>query len=563
MKLNTLLKITALITTILFLLTGWTFYYLAGSINQEQQAHETQKELIELSMKLQNASDFLTNEVRAYTQFGSRVHYDNYWKEVNETKTRDQVVARFQELEVPHQLLDLIELAAANSNELIALEERAMEEVEKGSLNIARTLVFGPEYDKGKKLISETIAEFNDLLQQWTDSQIIDAEKRVQISFLIMISSSILVIISIAATFILLYKRLKPLSQLSEMAEEISRGNLDVTMIDANSKDEIAHLSRSFNRMADNLRNLIQTVKQASENLASSSEQLLASAEQTNEATQQVSSSIDEIATGADTQLRQVQDSTIAISTISDGIQAIATTSSTVAKASIETTNKAQLGESAINQAVTQMRTIEGNVTRTSHSLQTLDERSKEIEKIVVAITAISSQTNLLALNAAIEAARAGEHGKGFAVVADEVRKLAEQSNQSATQITQLIQSIQADTQATVNQMNVVSEDVLSGVTIIENSGIAFKDILDSAQSVASKVQEVSAISEQIASSTEQVTASFEDVNQITELATTKTQTVAGLAEEQSASMQEITASAETLSKLASELAEEVGKFRL
>ncbi|WP_161568248.1 methyl-accepting chemotaxis protein [Anaerobacillus alkaliphilus] len=563
MKLQTLLKTTTIITSILFLLTVWTIYQLSESVKQEEQAYNMQAELVLLSTKLGDSSDYLTNEVRAYTQFGDKKHFNNYWKEVNETKTRDHVVERLHELEVPIDFINLIELASANSNKLISLEEQAMAAVEKGNLNIARTLVFGPDYDNGKNIIAEPIHEFNDKIQHWTNTILNDAKKAVQVSFFIMISSATLVIISLAVTFYLLFIKIKPLSQLSQMAEKISRGDLNVTRIQTTSKDEIADLSHSFNMMADNLRNLIYTVKQASENLASSSEQLLASAEQTNEATQQVTFSIDEISTGADTQLKQVQDSNLAINEISEGIQVIATTTSTVAKASEETTHKAQQGESTINKAVTQMKTIEENVTRTSKSLQTLDDRSKEIEKIVIAITAISSQTNLLALNAAIEAARAGEHGKGFAVVADEVRKLAEQSNQSATQITQIIQSIQADTVATVDQMNIVSEDVLTGVTIIENTGKSFQEILESAQSVSSKIQEVSAISEQMASGTEQVTETFNEVTRITELATTKTQTVAGLAEEQSASMQEITASAESLSKLASELSEQVGKFRL
>lgn len=563
MKLTTLLKTTTVIIALLFILTGWTMFQLSKSLEKEKHAFNLQTELTMLSIELQDSSDYLTNEVRAYTQFGLSIHYNNYWKEVNETKTRDRVVARFNELQVPNELISLIELAAENSNDLILLEEQAMDLVEKGNLEMARTIVFGASYEVGKLLIAESIDEFNEKLEQWTNSIVSEAERDVNFSYFVMITSSILVFISLALAFFFIHIKLIPLGKLSKMAEQIAKGDLNVSSLKVKSKDEVAQLSRSFNIMADNLRNLIQTVKQASENLAASSEELLASAEQTNGATQQVCTSIDEIATGADVQLKQIQDSTVAINEVSNGIQTIANASSAVSKASEETTYKAQLGEGNITQAVTQMRTIENNVIITSKSIKALDERSKEIEKIVVAISDISNQTNLLALNAAIEAARAGEHGKGFAVVADEVRKLAEQSSKSATQITELIQSIQSDTLTTVDQMNTVSEDVLHGVSIIENTGQAFKEILDSAQSLASVVQEVTSITEEIAASTEQVASSFVDVNSITEQATSKTQMVAGLAEEQSASMEEITASAETLSKLASELSEEIGKFRL
>ena len=140
-----------------------------------------------------------------------------------------------------------------------------------------------------------------------------------------------------------------------------------------------------------------------------------------------------------------------------------------MAASSEETTLKSHLGEESINKAISQMKTIEGTVKETAESVQMLSLRSKEIEEIITTITNISGQTNLLALNAAIEAARAGENGKGFAVVADEVKKLAEESSHSAKQITDIIQSIQKDTLSAVNQMNEVTKNVLTGVTIIKH----------------------------------------------------------------------------------------------
>nr|WP_059351182.1 HAMP domain-containing methyl-accepting chemotaxis protein [Bacillus coahuilensis] len=561
MKLTTLIKTTAAITTVLFLLTAGSIFILFMNLSDLEQANKVQLESRTLSHQLQNASDYLTNEVRAYTQFGEQKHYDNYWTEVNDTKTRDRVVSSLEELNVPTDLLALIQEASDNSNDLVIIEEKAMAEVEKGNLVLARSLVYGDGYELGKEAISEPIKEFDQKLEAWTEIQVRDAATAVAFNFTIVIVASILVFISIMTTFIMLFRKIKPLARLANLAEEISNGNLTGELYTVKSKDEIAHLTLSFNRMAENLRSLLSTVKKAGENVAVSSEQLLSSAEQTNLATQQVASSIDEIASGADKQLLQVQESTNAMSEIAKGINVIADATSSVALSSEETTKKADIGKSSIQEAVTQMELIKTNVEETSKSIQTLDQRSKEIEDIVVAITDISAQTNLLALNAAIEAARAGEHGKGFAVVADEVRKLAEESTRSANQITELIQSIQSDTGMTVVKMTSVSKNVQEGVEVILRTGQAFKEIVDSAQTVASQIQEASAVSEQLAASTEEVSASFEEVNGITQIATSRTQTVAGLAEEQSAAMQEINASAETLRSLADELSKELNRF--
>lgn len=561
MKLKTLLRIMLVFTSLLILLTGWSMFMLNKNLNEKEISLALREESKLLSIEFQGASDYLTNEMRSYTQFGEKKFHDNYMKEVNETKTRDGVLERLKELKVPSELLELIELANQKSNDLVTLDEQVMSAVEDDNLILARSIAYGAKYEAGKKFLAEPIQEFNDKLDKWTSSKVRLAEEQVYISFIIMIVCSILVLISIITTFAIIFKKLKPLTNLAHTADQISKGNLDVAVINVKSKDEIAQLSNSFNMMIESLRNLILTVRNTGENLASSSQEMLAGTEQTTLATQEVSASIDEISSGAEVQLKQVQDSADAMKEVSEGIQVIANTTSSMSTSSEVMTTKAKVGEKNINKAVTQMKTIEQNVSSTSHSIKNLDQRSKEIEKIVVAITDISSQTNLLALNAAIEAARAGEHGKGFAVVADEVRKLAEESNQSANQITQLIQSIQTDTLATVDQMRTVSEDVVNGVNIIEETGTAFKDILESAQEVASQVQEVSAVSEQIAAGTKQVTVAFNEVNSITKNATSKTQTVAGLAEEQSASMEEIAASAESLSKLAEDLTKEISRF--
>lgn len=563
MKISTLLKTTAIIMSILLILSGWSLFSLIGDMKEQTDALKMDKELEVLATQLQGASDYLTNEVRAYTQFGEQKYYDNYWKEVNETKTRNMVVERLQELKVPNELLDLIELAQANSNNLIKLEEQAMEAVANNDLAHARELVYGTDYQSGKEIIAQPLNEFRTQLQEWTASKIIETENTVSNKTMILITSILLVGLAIMLTFILLSIKLKPLGALTESAKQLALGNLKFNSLPVRSKDEVATLTKSFNSMSSQLREVLLTVNKASENLAASSEELSASTEQTNFVTQQVNKAIEEVVNGTSKQSQHIEESTIAIKEVLQGIQVIADSTSAVAASSEDTTLKSHLGEENINKAISQMKTIEGTVKETAESVLMLSVRSKEIEEIITTITNISGQTNLLALNAAIEAARAGENGKGFAVVADEVKKLAEESSRSAQQITDIIQSIQKDTLTAVNQMNEVTKNVLTGVTIIQHTGNSFAEILESAGDVSGKIQEISAVSAQIATSTEQVVNSFNTVNLIAKNTTTQTSNVSASAEEQLATMDEIASSTEALTQLALELNDQLTKFQL
>jgi len=192
-----------------------------------------------------------------------------------------------------------------------------------------------------------------------------------------------------------------------------------------------------------------------------------------------------------------------------------------------------------------------------------LDERSKEIEQIVKIITDLASKTNLLSLNAAIEAAKAGEHGRGFAVVASEVRKLAEQSAQSANQISDLIKSVQADTTLAVKAMNKVNKEVEIGITKSKEAIEAFNRILYATQQVAEQNQDLSAVLEEMAAGSEEITATLEDMLKIIKEFSTNIQQVASASNEQWNTANKVTLSAESLNKLSQELEEVIRNIKI
>ena len=192
-----------------------------------------------------------------------------------------------------------------------------------------------------------------------------------------------------------------------------------------------------------------------------------------------------------------------------------------------------------------------------------LGERSAEIGTITEVINGIARQTNLLALNAAIEAARAGEHGRGFAVVADEVRKLAEESSTSAQKITDLVQLIQQDTSQAVAAVKENSAETENGMEVVTKAGTAFEQILNAVNKVAGEIQEVSAGAEQMAASSDEVVKYMDQISSIAMGSSEGAHNVSAATEEQLASMEEIAASSSSLSQMSEQLQEQVNKFKV
>ncbi|WP_017797216.1 methyl-accepting chemotaxis protein [Oceanobacillus kimchii] len=354
----------------------------------------------------------------------------------------------------------------------------------------------------------------------------------------------------------------KPIYHLVSASNTISHGDLS-DEVHLHRNDELGTLAQSFNKMRENLNGIILQVRDKSNHLASSAEQLNASTEQNTSATEQISSSVQEVAEGMNSLNNNITKSSKLAKEMTESIYTIESSSNEVSNTVTNTISAVNEGNKALNTTISQMKFIKENTHQLSNNIQDLGNQSEEISKIIDVITDISEQTNLLALNAAIEAARAGEHGKGFAVVADEVRKLAEKSSQSAEQIKTMINAIQSETANTVSSMKAATTEVEKGINIANNADQSFSNITGYVDSITNQITSVTTEIEEISTATKQFTSIFEGVASIGDTVSNEAENVSASTQEQLASMEEIANSASDLTSVAEDLQQLVENFKL
>lgn len=223
----------------------------------------------------------------------------------------------------------------------------------------------------------------------------------------------------------------------------------------------------------------------------------------------------------------------------------------------------AKEGHAAVANSMNAMAKMATQMTASSKVVETLGERSKEIGNIVEAISGIAEQTNLLALNAAIEAARAGEAGRGFAVVADEVRKLAEQSGTAAQNISAIITGIQDDTAHAMQAMEKGNEEVQAGTKIVEKTGEVFSTMEKHIDTLYSQIQQSLSRMAAAEQATAKITSSIQEASSFSRDMANNAQSVSAATEEQAAMINDITDASESLANLAQQLQNDVTQFRL
>lgn len=374
-----------------------------------------------------------------------------------------------------------------------------------------------------------------------------------------------LIILLFTGIFIALYVRKMtiPLKKLEAAAGEIAEGNLRGTRLEFQSADEIGRLGKSFCKMADQLKNILQRVQSSTELVAEASASLKNNAGQASEASDYIAEASVQVASAADEQLQSAETASRVVHHIMTAMEQVSKQAKDSAADAKNIAEETKRGQISVKTAVQQMENISDAVQNSAVVVTKLGESSKEIGLIINSIGEIAGQTNLLALNAAIEAARAGEHGKGFSVVAEEVHKLAEQSGNAAGKIAEIVLRIQTDAQNSVEAMQIGRAEVKKGNDVVRFAGEAFSQISSLIDGEVSRSLQMAEKVEALSKQNAQILQAVMKIQTATRQSAENAQTVSAGAQEQTASMQEIADASSQLADIAKELQKLVGVFHI
>lgn len=407
------------------------------------------------------------------------------------------------------------------------------------------------------KIINEQVASST---QTYNDSKTVYKTTLFMIISLLLICAVITLILSI----VIIRSIIVPVKKVTSKLKEISQSNGDLTQrIGYESKDEIGQLSSSFDLFMDKLQSIIKDVAVSAETIADSSNHLNKAATSTTQSLKEISNTVVNIASGTADEAAVAEETTASLIEMAKFSEATSNASKNTTNNSKKAKIAAEDGATKISEIVSSISEIAASSKEVSVMINELDDSSKKIGDIIKIITAISEQTNLLALNAAIEAARAGEAGRGFSVVADEIRKLADGSNNAAKEISELVKENQFKSASAVSSVDEVEKKVSIGVNIASEVGQSIQNIIKNIQDIAGEIEQIDNANEQQAQSSKEIEKAISNIATTSNEIAGGTENISASIEEELSTMTEMEKTTEELSEMSKKLIKITSGFKV